>query len=250
VLGPIVLLAIVLGATAFQLLIALAGLILAWEWARLCGETTLGLPGLALGAVMILSVVVAGLGHVTAASLIVIAGAAVLFLLSRGNTWLALGAPYFGLPSIGLLWLRQETVAGQEAVLWLFAVVWASDIGAYACGSTLRGPLLAPRISPRKTWSGFLGGLLATGLAGAAFALSTGLGSVSRLSLLSAAVGLFAQAGDLAESWLKRRFGVKDSSTLIPGHGGMLDRVDGLLTAAMVTALIAAWGNGSIWTWL
>ena len=156
------------------------------------------------------------------------------------------GVFYIAPACIAMTWLRNTAVEGYswppgEGVCWmlmLLAVVWAADIGAYAVGNMLKGPKLWPRISPNKTWSGFIGGLVIAGLAAigisAAFdAIELTLGAAFLVGLLG---GLATMAGDLWESVLKRRFGVKDSGDLIPGHGGLLDRVDGLMFAAIAVA--------------
>lgn len=249
VLGPPVLACAWIGATPYAVLLALAMLVLAWEWSRLCGAPMPAAGGMILAGSLLAAIVAAVLGHLVAAAGVLLAGGVVAFVASGANGWLASGALYLGGPAIALIVLRQDSEWGRLAILWLLAVVWASDIGAYAFGSTLGGPRLAPRISPNKTWSGLLGGIASAAVVGAVFAAS-GSGSPARLAAFSAGIGLSAQVGDLGESWLKRYFGVKDVSGLIPGHGGMLDRVDGLLVAAMVTALIAVWGNGKIWAWL
>jgi phosphatidate cytidylyltransferase len=138
-------------------------------------------------------------------------------------------------------------------VVFLFLVVWASDISAYFSGRFLGGPKLAPAISPNKTWSGAMGGLLGALLVGVGAALALGgaapLGATAAVALL---LGLATQSGDMFESWMKRRFGVKDSSGLLPGHGGLLDRLDGVLAAAPVAALIGlASGPGvHVWRWV
>jgi phosphatidate cytidylyltransferase len=130
-------------------------------------------------------------------------------------------------------------------VLFLFVVVWASDIGAYAAGRAIGGAKLAPAISPNKTWAGALGGLISAVAAGLAAAyvmdgrVTAGLEGEVWTALVAAVLGLFTQAGDLFESWMKRRFHVKDTSSLIPGHGGLLDRVDGVLAAAPAAAVLA-----------
>jgi phosphatidate cytidylyltransferase len=152
---------------------------------------------------------------------------------------LAAGILYIGLAGLALIELRHDTEAGRQNVLFLFLVVWASDIGAYAAGRTLGGPKLAPAISPSKTWSGAAGGLLASVVVGVAAAMAMAPGSVWRAALVAALLGLATQAGDLLESWIKRRYHRKDSSGLIPGHGGVLDRLDGLLAAAPVAALLS-----------
>jgi phosphatidate cytidylyltransferase len=137
------------------------------------------------------------------------------------------------------MWLRGDQAFGAIAVLYLFAVAWTTDTASYAAGRLIGGPKLAPRISPRKTWSGFLVGALTPALVGVAFMAVLKSGSALRLALVSVALALACQMGDLFESWVKRRFGAKDMSQLIPGHGGLLDRIDGLLFAAVLAALIA-----------
>jgi phosphatidate cytidylyltransferase len=137
------------------------------------------------------------------------------------------------------VWLRSDQDLGAVAVLYLFAVAWTTDTASYAAGRLIGGPKLAPRISPRKTWSGFIVGALAPSLIGYAFAAALGGTSAWRLALVSVALALACQLGDLVESAVKRRFGAKDMSHLIPGHGGLFDRIDGLLLAAILAALIA-----------
>jgi phosphatidate cytidylyltransferase len=133
--------------------------------------------------------------------------------------------------------------------LWLLAVVWATDIGAYAVGRGVGGPRLAPRWSPRKTWSGLAGGTVCAALAGGLTALALGVSPALPLVLTSAGLAIVAQFGDLAESLAKRRFGVKDSSGLIPGHGGLLDRLDGLLAVIPAVTLMTLIGGRSVLTW-
>ncbi len=162
----------------------------------------------------------------------------------------AIGTVTIGLAGLSLLWLRDGVGTGWDSVLFVVLVVWSSDSFAYLAGRALGGPRLAPRISPGKTWSGSLGGLLGAMLVGAVLALllpvppawrhGTALLPVAGRGLGAALLlGLASQAGDLAESAFKRRSGVKDSGRLIPGHGGLLDRFDGLLAAAPVAALLS-----------
>jgi phosphatidate cytidylyltransferase len=153
---------------------------------------------------------------------------------------LAFGVPYIGLAAVTLPWLRADPVAGFANTLFMLAVVWGSDIGAYLCGRLLGGPKLAPAISPGKTWSGALGGLGCAALVGlvAAACLSSEF-SPSHAIGAGIAFGIISQMGDLFESALKRHFGVKDSGRIIPGHGGLLDRVDALLVVAPAAALLA-----------
>ncbi len=153
----------------------------------------------------------------------------------RATGWLAGGIIYAGVPSASLAFLRGTDDSGLFATLVLFATVWATDIFAYFVGRSLGGPKLAPSISPGKTWSGAIGGLAAA--VAAAMAAAAWYGPVGNpvFPVVIVLVSIWSQLGDLFESWVKRRFGVKDSGTMIPGHGGMMDRVDGL--AAGATAL-------------
>ncbi|HEX7391203.1 MAG TPA: phosphatidate cytidylyltransferase [Acidiphilium sp.] len=158
------------------------------------------------------------------------------------SSFLAAGIVYAGLPAAALLWLRLLP-AGLVDVLFLLIVVWATDIGAYAAGRLIGGPKLAPAISPGKTVSGALGGLVIGVLAGIAVARDpAGILPAALLSVVS-------QIGDLAESALKRRLGVKDSGRTIPGHGGLFDRLDGVLAAAPVAALLALIAQGGLPLW-
>jgi phosphatidate cytidylyltransferase len=147
--------------------------------------------------------------------------------------------PYVGLPLIALLVMR-DRADGFLLTLWTFIVVWATDIGAYFAGRAIGGPKLAPRISPAKTWAGLGGGVAAAWGAGALTASQGHLPPA--LLYLGAPMAVLAQAGDLFESWLKRRAGVKDSGSILPGHGGALDRLDGLVPVAIVMGALAAWG--------
>jgi len=152
------------------------------------------------------------------------------------------GVPYIGLATAALLWLRADDGVGRSAVLFVMLVVWASDIGAYLVGRLLGGPLLAPAISPGKTWSGAAGGLLAAALVGFATLHPAA-------ALLATGLGIAAQLGDLMESAMKRGFGVKDSGWIIPGHGGLLDRLDGLLTAAPAAAAVSLFAGRAAVGW-
>ena len=141
---------------------------------------------------------------------------------------------------MALLWLRDRAPQGLELVFWVFIVTWTTDIGAYFAGRAIGGPKLAPSISPNKTWAGLIGGMASAGLAGLAWTQYVML-PVS-LIWLAPAFAAAAQGGDLFESWLKRRAGAKDSGTLLPGHGGILDRLDGLVVVAALTALFQLGG--------
>jgi phosphatidate cytidylyltransferase len=136
------------------------------------------------------------------------------------------------------MWLRQDPQVGLAVTLWILALVWATDTGAYFAGRLIGGPKLAPAISPKKTWSGLLGGMIAAAVVGAAAAALREDWAPATLAAASVILAVIAQGGDLLESSIKRHFGVKDASGLIPGHGGLMDRVDGLLTVAIAVASV------------
>ena len=159
--------------------------------------------------------------------------ALVAYFGNRAVGWMAPGILYSGLPALSLAYLRGEASHGLFIVLFLFAIVWATDIFAYFVGRSLGGPKLAPSISPGKTWSGAVGGAAAAVAAGLCVAMISGPWGNPSLVFLILAVSIVSQCGDLFESWVKRKFGVKDSGTIIPGHGGVMDRVDGLAVAAV-----------------
>ncbi len=238
VLAPTALACIWLGADAWTALMAVAAGGLAYEWVRLCSERPWRMPGLVVPVAVLLSGLAAVLDRERWALVVVAAGAGSAWFLSRRSA-LGAGVVYVGLASVALVWLRGDGAAGRANVLFLVVVVWASDIGAYLAGRLLGGPKLAPAISPGKTWSGAAGGLIAAMLIGEAAGQALAVAAYGRAALIAGLLGMAAQGGDLLESAIKRRFGVKDSGHLIPGHGGLLDRLDGLLTAAPTAAALA-----------
>src|SRR5690349_16203043 len=151
-----------------------------------------------------------------------------------GPVWYMSGFFYAVLPAIALLWVRERDVRGLELLVWVFIVTWATDIGAYFVGRAFGRAKLAPSISPGKTVAGLYGGMAAAAVLGGTWALWTGL--PKGLILLAPLFALAAQGGDLFESWMKRRAGVKDSGNWLPGHGGVLDRLDGMVPVAVLTA--------------
>lgn len=151
-----------------------------------------------------------------------------------GPVWYAGGFIYALLPALALLWIRERDVHGLALLVWVFIVTWSTDIGAYFAGRSFGRRKLAPTISPNKTVEGLIGGVVAATVLGGAWASSTGLGTA--LLALAPLFAVAAQAGDLFESGMKRRAGVKDSGTWLPGHGGALDRLDGLVPVAVLTA--------------
>lgn len=171
-------------------------------------------------------------------------------MVGRRIPWMALGVVYIALTCWAMWRLRLDPEWGRMTLFWLLAVVWGADTGGFMFGMTLRGPKLAPAISPNKTWSGFIGGTLAAAAGGWAVVAFMKGGAGLEIALFSAAIGVVSQAGDLFESWIKRRFGVKDSGAIIPGHGGLFDRVDGLVAAALAAALINIAYKSNVLVWL
>jgi len=271
VLIPPVLGAVYFGFPYFNVLMGLAVMIVAWEWSRLSGGDRLGFDGALLAVLLAGTVALASLGYFPVAISFVGCIAAVFFCISaykrlrarenihspdieskaqpRRSMLLALGALYIGLPVMALIWLRDVGEMGMETTFWLLALVWAADSGAYATGRIIGGPKLAPAISPNKTWAGLAGCVLSAAIVGAVTANILGFASMANLTLASAVIGAVSQGGDLVESWIKRRQKVKDTGALIPGHGGLLDRVDALMAAAVAAALIGSTGQGSILLW-
>ena len=247
VLAPLALGCIWVGGTAFAGLIAIIATGLAYEWLGLCGQRSSLMAALLFASVPV-SVVLTELGASGLALVLLAVATTAGASLNRGGsaTWLLMfGIPYFGLAAVALVWLRQQPGSGFANVIVLLLVVWASDIGAYAAGRAIGGSRLAPAISPGKTWSGAVGGLVAAAGVGLAASAIVGGEPASwhhpalRSASFGVLIGFISQVGDLFESHLKRRFGVKDSGSMIPGHGGLLDRLDALLTAAPATALLA-----------
>jgi phosphatidate cytidylyltransferase len=244
VLAPPVLLALYLGSPYSDLLIFAAAGISAWEWARLCGGGSLQLTGMAVIASVLLAVLSAALGSYEIAAWVVVVGAMAVAVIAANHqqesvSWYVGGVLYLSWSCIAFIWLRQDETLGVIGILWLLLVVWGTDIGAYFAGRSLGGPKLAPRFSPNKTWSGLAGGGATAALVGLVAAIWMPEMPMLLLAILSAMIAVVAQIGDLFESSLKRRFDAKDSSNLIPGHGGLLDRIDGVLAASLAVAAIA-----------
>jgi phosphatidate cytidylyltransferase len=254
VMAPVTLLAVYAGAPIFPLFVAALAALLAWEWELLCGSRRFGASGMALVLALLLATAAAGAGRFDLAAILLMIGTGTVFAVALASrrpspTWTAAGVPYIGIACIALIWLRADADFGRISLFWLLAVVWATDIGAYATGRTAGGPRLAPRISPNKTWSGFLGGTAAAAAGGGALAVAAGLPGPLWVAAVSAVVSIAAQSGDLAESVFKRHFGVKDTSRLIPGHGGLLDRLDSIHLAAPVVALLIWVAGSNVLTW-
>jgi phosphatidate cytidylyltransferase len=253
ILIPAVLLDVWLGGIWFHLLVALLAVMMAHEWCNIVhdrnsAQFALHAAGALCGAFLTLALDWPATLFVLA---VVSLSSIALAVLKKDklSLWVLLGVPYVGLPAMAFVILRGETHAGMATIMWLLAVVWAADICAYFAGRLIGGPKLAPRISPGKTWAGLWGAV--GGAAAAALAMGYWAGSAGflLLALLGGALAVVEQLGDLFESALKRHYGIKDSDRLIPGHGGVLDRVDGLVAAALCLAAFVMvarlFGNGN-----
>ena len=255
VLAPVGIAAAYLGGWLFIALCAMAAALMLWEWTSLVAgdpDPRLLVPGwLALfGAAVLIGQGAPGVavGAVAAGAIAVGLIAAVwpTPLAARfGAPWAAGGVVYAGIALFGPTVLRSDHRLGFTALLFLFATVWSTDIFAYFSGRALRGPLLWPRLSPNKTWAGAAGGTIGGVAAAILVAYASGLGHLAVLGGLALLLSMLAQAGDLFESAVKRRFGAKDASGLIPGHGGVMDRLDGFLVAALAAALIGLFRAGT-----
>jgi len=249
VLAPLAVGVAYLGGWAFVVFWSIAALLVLWEWCTLVAGWERSTVLLIAGAAVLLAILLAA----TAAdaegshSVRLVAGGTLLLMgmlataalaSSDRRVWTAAGIPYAGLLGIAPTVLRNDAQYGFLAIVFLFAVVWATDIVAYFVGRAVGGPKLAPRISPKKTWSGAAGGTVAAIGAALTLAIAAGLPNLPAVGLIAAAASALAQGGDLFESALKRRFGAKDSSHLIPGHGGLMDRLDGFVAAAVLAMLI------------
>lgn len=240
VLAPLMVLVAWWGGWPFALVLLVASVLVLWEWVTMAALVP-HWPLVALGTVALATATVAALLAPPASALLpLVLGALALGLAGRPHGW-ALAAPlYAGAALVPTVVLRGDAQLGAAAILWLFAVVWTTDVAAYLVGRLVGGPKLWARVSPGKTWSGAVGGTLGGCLAGLAVAALFGLPAGILLAFVSLAASVASQAGDLFESAMKRRFGVKDSSRLIPGHGGLMDRLDGFIAAAAL-ALLVGW---------
>lgn len=269
VLLPLALLLIWAGGWVFQVALAIAGMLMFWELYRLPWPAALApaertprpspsgrLPErgalrtefvvvtLGLVAALLLAGLQSWPGAAIALAATLAAAAAWAAATRRNPAWAAVRVIYIALPCLSLSWLRTGLpgngaagLGGEGATFALLAAVWAADSLAYAFGRSIGGPKLAPRVSPNKTWAGLVGAMSGGALVGAGAALAAGLGLAAMLAV-GAALGLIAQVGDLVASAIKRHYMVKDYSALIPGHGGLLDRVDGVLFVAPPGALL------------
>lgn len=242
VLAPLAIAIAYFGGWPFVLFWALAALGIFWEWAALVAGRAGRSVFLAGAGPLAIATVLAGLHRPLAAMLIIAVGAvgAAAFAPTRQRPWIAIGVIYAGAMLVAPVVLRSDAEFGFVVMLLLFAVVWSTDVIAYFVGRALGGPKLWPRVSPNKTWSGALAGTVAAILVAIAIASTTTRTSLLPIAVVAAMLSVVAQLGDLFESAVKRRFGAKDAGQLIPGHGGLMDRLDGFLFAAAATALFGS----------
>lgn len=251
VISAIVLVLVALGATwsggwPFAALWGAAGVAIAAEWLTLT-RVEPRTPVTVLAGAGVLAIVVASTLQAGTPTVCGIAAASLVLVLfvargGAGRLWAAAGFVYAAVAALVPLIVRDGSSLGTVAILWMFAVVWTTDIAAFFVGRAVGGPKLWPRVSPKKTWSGFVGGLAASTAAATAVAAATHWverpASLALLAAFSAVASVASQFGDLGESYLKRLFGAKDSGWIIPGHGGVLDRLDGFVAVAFLVGLV------------
>lgn len=250
VLGPAAIAASWYGGPIFPGLVAFLCVLMAYEWSRMIERAQMTPVFYALGGGSAIAMIFAAAGHYLVAFAVCTAsGAAAAFASlkrSRNWKWAAFGAAYILAPSVALVWLRQDVQDGRALLLLLFAIVWSADTGGYIAGRLIGGPKLSPTVSPAKTWAGAVGGLVAGALATVFGApLIFGEAAHGAYIAMGASLGLASILGDMTESAFKRSFGIKDMSGFIPGHGGVLDRLDGMIFVTIaVTAVL--YGNSLV----
>lgn len=238
---PAVLLDVWQGDIWFEIFMAFFGVLIAHEWSNIVHNRNSAQFALHAAAALVAAFLPKEIGVLPTIGLVLMLTAVGVFAASlevgRKPLWIYAGIPYVAFPVMSLVLLRQDAAWGVHAILWLLLVVWATDTFAYFTGRAAGGPKLAPRFSPGKTWAGLLGGMAGAAAVSAIYAQALLLAIVP-IAVVAAVLAAIAQVGDIFESALKRHFGVKDSGNLIPGHGGVMDRVDGLVFAGIAAALI------------
>jgi phosphatidate cytidylyltransferase len=240
VMAPLAILAAYAGGWGFFAFWTAAAVLVAWEWETMSAGDA-ARPAFALAAIAVLAGALAlKLGYPLGALAIIVIGIAAVAVVSPGGRrgWTGAGVFYAAAMVLPAVVLRADLSYGFVALLLLFAVVWGTDVAAYFGGRLIGGPKLWERVSPKKTWSGAATGTLAAVAAGVTLAAIANIGNLLAIGLLCALLSAASQAGDLFESAVKRHFGAKDSSHLIPGHGGLMDRLDGFVAAALLAALV------------
>lgn len=240
VLVPVVV-ASIYYAYPYYILILLMGALLSWEWSNMVPNKKAAVYAVTYTVVVAFLIRTFPMSWWDIGSMAAMLIAASLFVWFKAKDekhrkLLTLGVSYIGIGIGSLIWLYY--IVGWVGTLWLFVIVWSVDIGGYVVGSSLKGPKLAPKISPNKTWSGLFGGMLFAALSAAAFCYFMEQTNYATYMILAACLGVVEQIGDLVESSIKRHLQIKDSSSIIPGHGGMFDRIDGLIFTAPVLIIV------------
>jgi phosphatidate cytidylyltransferase len=242
-LAPLAIGAAYLGGWVFLLFWLIAALGVLWEWNGMVAPASARQLAAAGGIALSAAALAAGLRWFTLGLVIIAAGVVVVAWLER-RLWPAVGVVYAACIAIPPVILRSDSAYGFAAVMLLFAVVWGTDIAAYFGGRLIGGPKLWPRVTPKKTWSGAIAGAVAGTLAGVGIAWMAGVTALGAVAAVCLALSIASQAGDLFESAIKRRFGAKDASALIPGHGGLMDRLDGFVATTLAAAVVGLWRGG------
>jgi phosphatidate cytidylyltransferase len=246
VLAPLALLTAYLGDWPFALFWTVAAVAVLWEWTTLVAGHNHRLMLSSCGSALAVAALIVWRGRPVAAILLVGLGvlAALIFAPRERRLWITAGIGYAGAMLLAPVLLRGDGADGFRAILLLFIVVWATDILGYFAGRAIGGPKLWPAVSPKKTWAGAIAGALGAMIVAAAVAQWFGPFERTTFAILALVLSVVAQLGDLLESWIKRRFGAKDASHLIPGHGGVMDRLDGFWAAALLACLIGLLRGG------
>jgi phosphatidate cytidylyltransferase len=246
VLVPIAIGTAYLGGWPFAVFWGLAAMGVLWEWISLVARSDHRTVLMTGGASLALAVALVATGHLLAAVIVLAISTLGVAALApaKWRTWIAAGVPYAGALGVAPVALRSDSEDGFLAVIFLFAIVWTTDVVAYFSGRAIGGPKLMAQVSPKKTWSGAIGGTLAAVIVAIVLAKVLALSGLFAIAMLAVVLSICAQGGDLFESFLKRRFGAKDSGHLIPGHGGLMDRLDGFITASVMAALIGLLRGG------
>lgn len=250
--------AVIAGPPYLVVFAVVLAIVMAWEWSRITGTGIArqwSATWLTMAAPLVAAMIVASFGHYGWALGLIAAAAAATFAAASierhgYSTVAACGAFYIGLPALALLWLFERPEIGRSLVIWLIVIVIAADVAAYFVGRTFGGRKLAPRISPGKTWSGAAGGVGGALIVGVALGVALDLARPGVLAAAAIVFAIISQLGDLFESGIKRRFKVKDAGEILPGHGGMMDRVDGIVAVLAAAALGIAVAGGDVRTWL
>jgi phosphatidate cytidylyltransferase len=246
VLAPLALFIAWYGDWPFAVFWAAAAIAVLWEWTRMIAGPGHWLMLSSSASAIAMAAVVAWRGRPIAGLFLVGLGAlaATIFAPRERRFWITAGVGYAGMLMLAPIVLRADAAYGFLAMVMLFATVWTTDVLAYFAGRAIGGPKLAPAISPKKTWAGAIAGALGAMLVAIVVAKVSELPSLGTMAVIGLFLSVFTQLGDLLESWIKRRFGVKDASTLIPGHGGVMDRLDGFWAAALAGCIVGLLRGG------